>query len=93
MQGRQDRTAGRASRVPLGSTKPPRALKPAQTVRANMGSGARHRLAALLFRPACARMEQLVVVFSLSWIPLLQNVYATVRRENMVQQMLVLIVR
>ena len=86
-----NRAAARAWYVPMGSTKSPRALKHAQTVRANMGSGACHRLAALLFRPACARMERLAVVFSSSWIPLLQNVYANqnVMRENMVQQMIV----
>ena len=73
----------------MESTKPPWASKHAQPVPAHMGTGARPRLAALLFRPACARMERLAVVFSSSWIPLLQNVYANqnVMRENMVQQM------
>ena len=85
----------RACNVPLESTKPPRAPKNALPVPAHMGTGARPRLAALLFRPACARMERLAVVFSSSWIPLLQNVYANqnVMRENMVQQMIVFNVR
>jgi len=84
--------AHRACNVPMESTKPPWASKHAQPVPAHMGTGARPRLAALLFRPACARMELLAMVNSSSWIPLLQNVYANVSRENMVQQMIVLTV-